>query len=302
MKVAHFAIRTAGGASVALLTGALAVAQVIPLPDAAPPAPGAARAAVPAATRGPAAMQTQVPAASSSQALPAAPLAEQPAWPSAPVVPVSPPPPPAPTCKVWDAELQVSYQGGCKEGYAEGHGVARGVSGAYYNGTFKGGSKEGQGRKVYANGDEYNGGWVFDAREGSGTYIFGEASPWRGDRSDGLWVADKRHGKGVYIFAPDNIRMETNFFGGAPIDPAPPAMVQRQRAMKVLLPVIGVPGTRVCSITTQGATSTRIARGVVTNVLEDRLQVIITTPETLSVSVSKMNPRWDNITEWMPCK
>jgi hypothetical protein len=230
------------------------------------------------------------------------PDAAPPAPGAAPVAPVSPLPPPAPTCKVWDVELQVSYQGGCKDGYAEGHGVARGLSGAYYNGTFKGGSKEGQGRKVYANGDEYNGAWVFDAREGAGTYIFGEASPWRGDRSEGLWVADRRHGKGVYIFAPDNIRMETNFFGGVPIDPAPPAMVQRQRAMKVLLPVIGVPGTRVCSITTQGATSTRIARGVVTNVLEDRVQVNITTPETLRVSVSKINPRWDNITEWMPCK
>lgn len=267
MKVVLFATRVTGVAAAILLTGSLATAQVIPLPDAAPPAPGTA-----------------------------------PALQQAPIAPPSPPPPPAPTCKVWDAELQVSYQGGCKDGYAEGHGVARGVSGAYYNGTFKGGSKEGLGRKVYANGDEYNGSWVFDAREGPGTYIFGEASSWRGDRSEGLWVADRRHGKGVYIFAPDNIRMETNFFGGVPIDPAPPAMVQRQRAMKVLLPVIGVPGTQVCSITTQGSTSTRIARGVVTNVLEDRLQVNITTPETLRVSVSKMNPRWDNITEWMPCK
>jgi len=300
MTVVLFATRVTGVAAAILLTGSLATAQVIPLPDAAPPAPGAARATVPAATRAPAG--AQAPTGTSAAAAPATPSADQPVWPSGPVAPASPPPPPAPTCKVWDAELQVSYQGGCKDGYAEGHGVARGASGAYYNGTFKGGSKEGLGRKVYANGDEYNGGWVFDAREGSGTYIFGEASPWRGDRSEGLWVADKRHGKGVYIFAPDNIRMETNFFGGAPIDPAPPAMVQRQRAMKVLLPVIGVPGTRVCSITTQGATSTRIARGVVTNVLDDRLQVNITTPETLSVSVSKMNPRWDNITEWMPCK
>ena len=204
-------------------------------------------------------------------------------------------------CRVIDQELQVSYTGGCANGLANGRGIARGTNGVYYDGGFLAGLKSGEGTKLYSNGDAYTGGWVADAREGQGTYIFGENSPWRGDRSHGQWVGDKRHGDGVYIFAPDGVRMETQFFAGAPIGYAPPSIVQRQRALKALAPVIGKPGAKVCSVSTQGASPKRIAYGVVTQVLDDRLQVRIDTDSVIDASESKTNPRWDSLTDWMPC-
>lgn len=205
------------------------------------------------------------------------------------------------SCKVFDADLQASYEGGCKDGLAEGRGVARGPGGVYYNGEFRAGTKTGQGRKVYSNGDVYNGGWLHDLREGRGSYVHGELSPWRGDRYEGEWAGDRRHGNGTYIFAPDNVRFETQFFAGGPLADPPPSIVQRKRAVEVLTPVIGKPGVKVCSVTTQGASPKNIARGVVAQAWEDRIQVRIDTPRVFDLSMSKANPRWDIITDWGPC-
>lgn len=204
-------------------------------------------------------------------------------------------------CKVLDPSLQVSYEGGCRDGLANGRGVARGGLGDYYNGEFVAGAKSGFGTRAYGNGDVYTGEWKADAREGRGTYVFGENSPWRGDRSEGEWVGDRRHGDNVYIFGPENVRMESQFFAGAPIGFAPPSIAQRQRALKVLAPVIGKPGAKVCSVTTVGSSPRNIARGTVTQVLDDRLQVLIETTRVIDLSMAKSNPRWDNISDWMPC-
>ncbi len=77
-------------------------------------------------------------------------------------------------CLVLDPELQASYSGGCKDGKAEGPGVARGS--AVYAGEFRGGRKHGRGVKTWSWGDRYEGEFADDAKHGAGTYTWGGAS------------------------------------------------------------------------------------------------------------------------------
>ncbi|MEO8008095.1 MAG: hypothetical protein ABI728_06190, partial [Betaproteobacteria bacterium] len=97
-------------------------------------------------------------------------------------------------CKVVDPELQGHYEGGCKNGLAHGHGVARGT--AQYEGDFRKGLKHGKGLKTWSWGDRYEGGFVEDRRQGRGMYVWGAQSPWAGERfvggPDGAFLGEKR--------------------------------------------------------------------------------------------------------------
>lgn len=207
-----------------------------------------------------------------------------------------------PLCRVLDPDLQLGYQGGCESGLAQGQGTARGAQGAWYRGGFQAGMKSGQGAKVYPNGDAYVGGWRDDRREGQGRYEFGPTSPWRGDVYQGGWQADQRQGRGTYIFFPSGDRFVGQWDNGATATEGTTTVTRRKQAFEVLAPVIGQVGVRVCSVMTQGAGPDHVARGQVVDVLSDRLLVRIDSADVLARSPDPaLNPRWEVLTEWLPC-
>ncbi len=205
-------------------------------------------------------------------------------------------------CRVLDPELQLSYVGGCDQGLAQGQGVARGADGAWYRGGFEAGMKSGHGVKLYPNGDAYVGGWRADRREGAGRYEYGPNSPWRGDVYQGGWRADRQHGRGVYIFYPSGDRFEADWVDGATETVGTTTVSRRKQALEVLAPVVGRPGAQVCSISTAGAGPDRVARGEVLGAISDRILVRIDSPAVLARSPDPdLNPRWEIMTEWLPC-
>lgn len=206
------------------------------------------------------------------------------------------------TCRVLDPELQTSYVGGCSHGLATGEGLARGKGGAWYQGNFLAGMKSGYGIKFYPDGDAYVGAWAKDMREGEGRYEYGKHSPWRGDVYQGGWHNDQRSGAGTYIFYPSGDRFTTHWIAGISQSSATPTLTRRKQALAALDSAIGHKGTKVCSVTTQGASPERIARGIVTGVLGDRLQVDISSTAVLNHSADPtLNPRWEILTDWLPC-
>ncbi len=70
------------------------------------------------------------------------------------------------SCTVSLNALKGTYTGGCKNGKAEGEGVAKGIDS--YEGTFKKGLPEGIGMYIWKNGDLYYGGWKKGLKEGKG--------------------------------------------------------------------------------------------------------------------------------------
>lgn len=205
-------------------------------------------------------------------------------------------------CQVLDPELQHAYEGGCQDGLAHGQGRARGEGGAFYQGSFAHGAASGYGVKLYETGDAYAGQWHKGYRHGHGVYEYGERSPWRGDRYVGQWQWDQRHGEGTYYFHPTGEPFFTRWEEGRPLSTATPLLIRRQRAAEELIPVLGQPGTEVCSTLTDGATPERVAHGRVVDLQEDRIRVHIDTPEVLQYSSLAVNPRWDVITKWGLCQ
>lgn len=205
------------------------------------------------------------------------------------------------SCRVLDAELQQSYRGGCVDGLAQGHGLAKGGDGASYQGEFQAGRKSGYGVKLYANGDAYAGDWRNDLRHGQGVYEFGEQSPWRGDKYVGQWENDLRHGRGAFLMHPSGEPFYADWEQGSPTTLATPTLIRRKRAYEALAPVLGKVGQPVCSVSTDGASPQRVAYGQVVAVQGERIQVRVDTPAVLQHGTLLLNPRWDLMTDWMLC-
>lgn len=205
-------------------------------------------------------------------------------------------------CWVADESLRGHFQGTCVNGKAQGEGRAWQQGGAYYEGNFDQGLRSGAGVMVYQNGDTYSGNWANDRFEGTGRYAYGDFSPWRGDVYFGAWRNGTRHGKGTYIFWPSGERFTADWVDGGTATNAGPTMTRRKQASAILAPVIGKPGTQVCSISTEGSAPDNMARGVVRDVNDDRLQVEIETEAVLAASKKPaLNPRWEILTDWMLC-
>jgi hypothetical protein len=69
-------------------------------------------------------------------------------------------------CKVLLDSLKGTYEGGCKNGKAEGKGKATGID--TYDGDWKNGLPEGNGKYTWKNGDFYEGEWKKGLKEGKG--------------------------------------------------------------------------------------------------------------------------------------
>lgn len=98
----------------------------------------------------------------------------------------------AASCKVNYVNISAEYSGECKDGFANGKGIAKGKSS--YAGEFINGNRSGKGAYMWANGDHYVGRWVDDKKErGILTWA-------NGDRYDGYWKDDKKE-RGILIWA-----------------------------------------------------------------------------------------------------
>lgn len=68
------------------------------------------------------------------------------------------------------AGAQVSWNGACVDGLADGPGVATTTTGNRFEGTFHGGRRVGHGVLTWLNGNRFEGEWRANKLNGSGTY------------------------------------------------------------------------------------------------------------------------------------
>ncbi|HUP93452.1 MAG TPA: hypothetical protein VM164_01000 [Burkholderiales bacterium] len=176
-------------------------------------------------------------------------------------------------CKVLDPELQGSFTGACKDGFAEGPGEARGT--AYYRGEFQAGRKHGRGIKSWpSSGDRYEGDFVDDRKEGTGTYSWGRRSPSPGEKYTGQWLKDRRHGEGTYEW-PSGDRYSGPWQNDAIIGPPTKAIIARARAHAERVAAVGKVGASVCREMDVGIAVVDRVRGTVVAVQGESITVRI---------------------------
>ncbi|AWK86729.1 MORN repeat-containing protein [Azospirillum thermophilum] len=159
-------------------------------------------------------------------------------------------------CLVWDLypdpRKSVSWDGPCKDGYADGQGVlswftdgklqgrqsagfvagrAQGdgevqwENGRRFTGSFRDGVAEGRGSFTWPDGRRYDGEWAGDHRTGHGTLTLGN-----GDRYVGRFERNRPTGEGEYVTAGGArftalVDKDWTVRPGTPLDPAKPAPV-----------------------------------------------------------------------------
>lgn len=205
-------------------------------------------------------------------------------------------------CRVLDPELQGSYDGPCREGLADGHGVAQGY--ARFEGDFIAGRKHGRGVKSWPNGDRYEGGFFEDHKHGSGTYTWG-AGPWRGERYSGQYRLDRRGGYGVYEW-PGGDRYAGPWKDDVMTGPPTPMMRLRAQASAAARAALSVPGLRVCQYPPLGLAARDRISGTVADFNEQQLAVRIddageNAHTAGGVAVRPGDVLWDAFLAWEPC-
>jgi hypothetical protein len=90
-------------------------------------------------------------------------------------------------CKVLKPEISGSYTGDCKNGMAQGKGVAQGKD--QYEGAFDKGLPSGKGTYKWADGTYYEGHWENGVRDGSGKMVYKDSTV------TGFWKNDVYVGK-----------------------------------------------------------------------------------------------------------
>ena len=206
-------------------------------------------------------------------------------------------------CRVLDPELAEIYQGGCKDGLAEGYGEAKGST--EYRGDFHAGRKHGKGVKTWPSGDRYEGEFVEDRKEGAGQYAWSPRGPSAGESYTGAYLNDLRHGYGVYEW-PSGDRYAGPWANDAIIGPPTPMMIARARAKTEALAAVGKPGVKVCRALLVGIAVRDWIRGEVTAVDADRISVRIDDPGRQPHVVDNQ-PLVKGMTirsaasEWTPC-
>jgi hypothetical protein len=89
-------------------------------------------------------------------------------------------------CQVFKSEIAGTYEGKCKNGLANGKGIAVGTD--RYEGQFVKGWPNGYGTYTWANGNVYTGDWIDGMRHGIGRYTMKTT---HGDSvQNGLWQKD----------------------------------------------------------------------------------------------------------------
>ena len=73
-------------------------------------------------------------------------------------------------CQVLKPEISGKYSGKCKDGLAEGKGIAEGTD--KYEGKFAKGLPNGTGKYTWSTGEVYEGSWKNGKRDGQGKYTY----------------------------------------------------------------------------------------------------------------------------------
>ncbi len=74
------------------------------------------------------------------------------------------------SCKVLLKEISGTYKGSCKNGLADGKGIAGGID--TYKGSFKNGLPDGKGVYTYKNGNVFSGNFTNGLKNGKGEFIY----------------------------------------------------------------------------------------------------------------------------------
>jgi hypothetical protein len=90
-------------------------------------------------------------------------------------------------CKVKIPGISGTYSGGCKNGLADGKGIAQGVD--LYKGQFREGVPHGKGTYTWAGGTYYEGSWRYGLKDGKGKLVSTDSIV------SGYWRADAYIGK-----------------------------------------------------------------------------------------------------------
>lgn len=211
------------------------------------------------------------------------------------------------SCRVLDPELATGYQGGCKNGLADGYGEAKGI--AQYRGDFRAGLKHGKGVKTWLWGDRYDGEFVEDLKQGAGIYTWGPRGLSNGQRYVGEYLADRRHGFGTYSW-PDGEVYAGQWRNDQIVGTPTPRMLERAhvRARTELeaQTAIATPGVKVCRQLTVGISERDWIRGVVAEASAGNVGVKIVDPgrypHTLyGAEIARDVLVWDSATAWVPC-
>ena len=206
-------------------------------------------------------------------------------------------------CRVLDPELLGIYQGGCKDGLAEGYGEAKGT--AEYRGGFRAGRKHGEGVKSWPSGDRYEGEFVADRKEGSGKYTWSLRGPSAGESYSGAYLNDRRHGHGVYTW-PSGDRYDGEWQNDVVTGMPTPAMIARARAKTETLLAVTKPGVKVCRDLLVGIAVHDWIRGKVTQVDAERIAVLVEDPGQQphvfdDRPLVKGMTIWSAAEAWTPC-
>jgi hypothetical protein len=92
-------------------------------------------------------------------------------------------------CKVIRPDLSGTYSGGCKNGLANGKGIAQGTN--RYEGQFNKGLPDGKGRFTWANGTYFEGQFRDGMRDGQGKMVYKDSVV------NGFWKEDKYVGEKI---------------------------------------------------------------------------------------------------------
>jgi hypothetical protein len=86
-------------------------------------------------------------------------------------------------CKVAMESISGSYSGKCKNGLAQGKGIAQGID--HYEGQFDKGRPEGMGIYTWSDGTYYDGQWKYGKKQGRGKMVYKDSVV------TGYWKDDK---------------------------------------------------------------------------------------------------------------
>jgi hypothetical protein len=209
------------------------------------------------------------------------------------------------TCLVYDLEINKNYEGGCKDGKAEGFGTARGS--ATYVGEFKEGRKHGKGVQTWESGSRYEGEFFQDLRQGAGTFTFGERTLLAGQRYEGGFFEDRFNGFGVYTW-PWGDRYSGSFKDGNFAGAWSPMMLPRYRAHVEAIRAMEKPGLKLCRESSKGIglkeqiLATTVAVNAAAQAVSIRITKLGQAPLIIAGSqVKEGDTVWDDPLNWTPC-